>query len=52
MSSGHEAQLYKLEEKLRGKIKINVLHIISNDENINVLIPETHLFIEITLIRS
>ena len=35
MSSGHEAQLYKHEEKLMRK-KINVLHIISNDENIKV----------------
>ena len=34
MSSGHEAQLYK-RGKL-GEIYINVLHIISNDENIKV----------------
>ena len=35
MSSGHEAQLYKLEEKLGGKID-KCVDIISNDENIKV----------------
>ena len=36
MYSGHEAQLYKLQENLGGKLDHRLLHIISNDENITV----------------
>ena len=43
MSSRHETVSYKLEEKLGG-VLIVLLHIISNDEKLKSLIPETQLF--------
>ena len=51
MSSRHETVSYKLEEKLGG-VLIVLLHIISNDEKLKSLIPETQLFIEINIIES